>query len=283
MNFETLDALSLPGDPDKPNEDAFGVAAAAALVMDGATGLGEPLLDAPSDAAWVSRFGSARMLDHFREGQDPDRALAQALADTEEAFARLRRRAPQETFEIPFASMMFVSVAGENLQARWFGDCACLVHKPGAGAEILGDAIAKRAKESARVAKLAASLGAQAAARGVRDIFLPALKRARNTVNTEAGGWLFGPDALAATHVAQTQVDVSGGTLVLLMTDGFLALASDYGRYTLNSLLDAAQTRGLAALGDELRALESTDPDGKLFPRFKKSDDATAVLLRVRQ
>jgi hypothetical protein len=46
-------------------------------------------------------------------------------------------------------------------------------------------------------------------------------------------------------------------------------------------LLDAAQAKGLAVLGSELRATENADPEGARFHRFKKSDDATAVLLKV--
>jgi len=43
----------------------------------------------------------------------------------------------------------------------------------------------------------------------------------------------------------------------------------------------AAMTRGLKALGDELRAIEEGDSGGDKFPRFKKSDDATALLLKL--
>ncbi len=39
---------------------------------------------------------------------------------------------------------------------------------------------------------------------------------------------------------------------------------------------------GLAALGEELRAIEAGDAGGDKFPRFKKSDDTTALLLAVR-
>jgi len=38
--------------------------------------------------------------------------------------------------------------------------------------------------------------------------------------------------------------------------------------------------KGLAALGAQLRAIEAGDAGGDTFPRFKKSDDATALLLR---
>ena len=43
----------------------------------------------------------------------------------------------------------------------------------------------------------------------------------------------------------------------------------------------AARDKGLAALGEELRAIEDGDAAAaKNFARFKKSDDATALLLR---
>ena len=131
------------------------------------------------------------------------------------------------------------------------------------------------------MAALAATLGENAASTGVRDAFLPALRAARNTVNTERGGWLFGPDAGAAEHVASARIRAPSGTVVLLVSDGFLALASDYGRYDVARLMQAARANGLRTLGQELREIEAGDPDGKQFPRFKKSDDATALLLRI--
>jgi len=69
-------------------------------------------------------------------------------------------------------------------------------------------------------------------------------------------------------------------TTLLLATDGFLALASDYGAYGVDGLMAAAMDKGLAVLGEELRAIEAGDAGGDTFPRFKKSDDATALLLR---
>jgi hypothetical protein len=37
----------------------------------------------------------------------------------------------------------------------------------------------------------------------------------------------------------------------------------------------------LRALYNEIRDIENADPDGRKFPRFKKSDDATAIFLKV--
>jgi hypothetical protein len=68
---------------------------------------------------------------------------------------------------------------------------------------------------------------------------------------------------------------------MLLVSDGFLALASDYNRYDADGLLEAASFKGLRALYNEIRDIENADPEGRKFPRFKKSDDATAIFLKV--
>jgi hypothetical protein len=75
---------------------------------------------------------------------------------------------------------------------------------------------------------------------------------------------------------------VQPNSLILLASDGFFALVSDYGRYSVEGLLSATERGGLAALGKELRAIEAADPKGLSFPRFKRSDDATAVLVALR-
>jgi hypothetical protein len=68
----------------------------------------------------------------------------------------------------------------------------------------------------------------------------------------------------------------------LLCTDGFAALCDQYGRYSPADLVAAAKSQGLKALLAELRHVERTeDPDGLLYPRFKISDDATALLFEV--
>jgi hypothetical protein len=281
MEFTFLDALSLPGNPAKPNEDAWGQTNNAAVVLDGATGLCEPLLPGESDPAWLARFAARRLMAHCQDGANSIDALRRALSDAEKSFLGLRRRVPKEGYENPYASMMFATATTKGAEMLWFGDCAALIKRPDGAVEIIGEAFDKRAAESRRVAMLAKAKGLAPAAGVNRPEFLSALRAARNTVNTEKGGWLFGPDAQAADHARGKRVDAPTGSVMLLASDGFLALASDYGLYDATSLFEAAHTKGLDALGRELRTLEMGDPDGTRYPRFKTSDDATAVLLRL--
>ena len=155
MPFEILDTLSLPGDPLKPNDDAFAHADNAAVVLDGATSLGDPLMPGESDAAWIAHFGARRLMAHVRDGEAPKDALRYALADAEKSFKALRRREPEEQWEIPFASMAFAVEAPDGFDFLWFGDCAGLLQSPGAKVEVLGDSFASKALESQRAAKAA--------------------------------------------------------------------------------------------------------------------------------
>jgi hypothetical protein len=281
MDFTFIDALSIPGHPAKPNDDAWGQTSGAAVVLDGATNLCDSLLPGESDAAWLSRFAARRLMAHAQDGAGSREALARALGEAEKSFTGLRRRAPKHNHENPYASMMFVLGDDSGFDALWYGDCAALVRHADGRFEMVGDAFEKRAAEARRVKMLAEAKGLAPAAGVNRPEFLSALRAARDTVNTEKGGWLFGPNAKAAEYAKAKHVDAAPGTLVLLASDGFLALASDYGVHDAESLIHAAESKGLESLGRQLRAIENEDVEGRKYPRFKTSDDATAVLLRL--
>lgn len=281
LKLHRIEALSLPGSPAKPNEDSFGLTETAACVFDGATGVGEQLMPGPSDAAWLAHFAARRFCAYAeaRQGGLRDWVRA-AAADAERSFVALRRRPPVERYEIPYASAVLTSLESETLRILWFGDCAVMLHRPDGSFTFFGDTIAKRDSERKRVERLSRELGRRPADMILRDEFIPALRTGRNYVNTD-GDWLFAPDPQCADHAKTADTEVSQGCLLLLASDGFLALASDYERYSAGELFAAVIERGLQPLADELRAVEQADPAGSKYPRFKTSDDATALLLKV--
>jgi len=307
--MKLLQSLSLPGDPAKSNEDAFGFGDQAAVVIDGATPLGDGLMPGPSDAAWIAQFGARRLLAHLRDGMSARKALRAALADTQKSFEALRRHEPEEMWQTPCASMMLAFSppsalriasdatgtspasaltraqgrrAGEKCEIEflWFGDCAALLRLGDGPVTVIGETFDKRAAEAARAQTIAREKKLSPASGLSRPEFIGTLRATRNRINS-GNYWLFSPDVRAAAHVSRRVIKVAPGSTLLLASDGFLALASDYGAYSADSLMAAAQEKGLAALGEELRAIEAGDSGGDKFPRFKKSDDATALLLRL--
>lgn len=318
MTFVLVDSLSLPGDAAKPNEDAFGHDERAALVMDGATMLGDALMPGPSDAAWIAQFGTRRVLAHLRDGDGARKALRAALGDTKKSFEALRRAPPEDMWQTPAASMMLVTQAqvslplvrgsalegevavagrvgeaarpsprparegrrGTELEFLWFGDCAALVGAHGKAVMVVGETFERRAAEARRAQALAKKKQISPAHGLSRQEFLADLRATRSRMNS-GNGWLFTPEPRAAAHAGRRMVKAAPGTHLLLASDGFVALVSDYGAYGPDSLMAAALDKGLAALGEELRAIENADAGGDRFARFKKSDDCTALLLRL--
>ncbi|MDR3526820.1 MAG: protein phosphatase 2C domain-containing protein [Rhizomicrobium sp.] len=281
MQFEILDTLSLPGHAAKQNEDGFAAEAVAVAVLDGATPVAEPLLPGRSDAAWLSQFGARRLLSHIKAGGGARAALRHAMADAEHSFNGLRKRAPKERYELPYASLIFAVPTESGFDALWFGDCSALVERPDATVEVLGSAFDHRGAEAGEALRYSEASGLAPVGALTRAAALPLFQASRAKVNLPGGSYLFGVEPQASEQVARAKITAPEGTLVLLCTDGFLALASDYGLYDSQSLLAAAVGKGLAALGAELRAVEEADAEGRQFPRFKKSDDATAVLARL--
>jgi len=229
MTFQLLECLSLPGDPAKANEDAFGHDARAAVVIDGATPLGDGLMPGPSDAAWIAQFGARRLMAHLREGDGARKALRATLGDAQKSFEALRRQEPEEMWQTPCASMMLVVPNEEGLEFLWFGDCAALVKQGGAAVMVVGETFDKRAAEAQRARALAKEKNLSPSLS--RPEFIDTLRAARNRINN-GDNWLFSPDVKAAAHVSRRVMKMAPEAIVLLATDGFLALASDYGAYS---------------------------------------------------
>jgi len=275
MRFHVRDRLSRAGKDGFANDDALGQSRSLAFVLDGATGVGDgPLMPSHfgSDAAWLSH-GAARYFSQCDADEAPLRNIvrdcASALAGE---FAALRQRMPNGGYEMPYASMMLVRPAADHIAYAAFGDCRMLVlHHDGRLSDI-GPPPRHREAEAARAKAF------DAANKGPMDA-LPELRRLRNLVNTLDAYWLMAADPAVADHVHSGRVELDGPADVLLMTDGFHALSADYGAYDDAGLVAAAQAQGLGALYRELRAIERADPRGEKFPRFKPSDDATAMLI----
>jgi serine/threonine protein phosphatase PrpC len=234
----------------------------------------------PSDAAWIAQFGARRLMAHLEDGNGARKALRDALADAQKSFEALRRHPPEEIWQTPCASMMLAVPDDGAVELLWFGDCAALVKQGDVAVTVAGETFDKRAAEAERARSVAKEKNLSPASGLSRPEFIGHLRSSRNRINS-GDYWLFSPDARAASHVSRRIIRVAPGAVLLLATDGFLALASDYGIYSADGLMEAALSKGLAVMGEELRAIEGGDIGGDKFPRFKKSDDATALLMRL--
>lgn len=283
-SLRIIDSLSLPGHHAKPNEDRCGWTGSRVFVIDGATGVGGDMMDSPagSDAAWLAQSAKERL----DQPDDTDAAGLVRQINTEAGAAfRAAAGGQDEPWRQPTASLYMVRLHADRVTAAGLGDCV-LFTMDGAGDAARRSPMADNHDHEAETARAALRSGAtlvDGASITGAGAMLERERALRARYNT-AGGliWTLGIAPEAADHVRAEPVSALPPLRAILCTDGFAALVDRYRRYSIAGLVEAAFANGLEALGDELRAIENDeDPEGRLYPRMKRSDDATAVLFEI--
>lgn len=283
-SLRILDSLSDPGSSTRQNEDEVGWNASVAFVIDGATGLGgKALLGTGSDAAWLAAF--ARQA--FERDIDATASITAVVRTLNERVARLVAEAADgatvEPWALPTASFQLVRVEGSNLVAYGLGDCRLFLSGADGALFETNEAFSEGETKAAR--RAVAEAGGLTAWRSLAEApaVREALRQSRARHNQPGGAvWTLGCAPEAADHLAVKRLAPAMPARGLLCSDGFSAIADKYGRYGGATLIHAASDRGLATLMADLRRIErEEDPDGQTFPRFKVSDDATALLFEI--
>jgi hypothetical protein len=279
------DSLSQAGSPTRINEDAFGANSTCAFVIDGATGLGPHLLgETGSDAAWLA--GHAR--DCFEELVTAESLLEDVVRVTNErARSMVTRLVPRSetvpAWQWPVAGFQLIRLTSDGIETYGLGDCR-LFHQSFYGHALDFSAMEDRDEENEGAKGALALVGGLGNMDPLAHSAVTDALRARRATYNRPGTdiWTLGIEPEAASHLVSHRLAIELPARGILCTDGFAALVDTYGRYTPASLIEAAMTRGLSTLFDELRDIEHReDPDGARFPRYKRSDDATAVLYEI--
>ncbi|WP_166802160.1 protein phosphatase 2C domain-containing protein [Microvirga pakistanensis] len=283
--FTILDRISWPGHPDKANEDVCGACGDWAWVIDTSIFPGTaPVMHPKSDAAWLAAFANER-LSNLAPHAECGAALVRHVM--EEVRTTYRAVAPQERHEDfvswPLGAMTLVRRKGSVLETWTFGDTTAFVRQPDGAVLTLGEAPGLRDFESAKAAELMRAAGSRPDDILAEPIFLAWLgeRRERQRRSGVPAALLsLNPDA--AGRLRHESVACEDGTTILLASDGFSALVDLYRAFDAKGLMEAAVASGLEPLAATAREIETTiDPDGRLYPRFKLSDDTTALLLRA--
>jgi hypothetical protein len=273
------DQISLAGFRDRENEDRAGVAGAHAWVIDGATGLGLPFMGAGSDAAWLAQQAHESITKRAPD-TDAETLLGWLANDLIHAFGRDRTRAVRDAWELPCGAFLLASGEEGGVRLSWNGDCRVLVQPAQGPLLTFGATPLSEEAEADLVRRL--GQGGDPARRYAAPEALAALRLGRAMTLQPGASLIMSPDTGFLKHVATSFVAGSDIDL-LLMTDGFAAAELRYGLFaTPAELMRVAREEGLAVIGQALRQFErETDPDGVLKPRWKRSDDATALLVRI--
>jgi hypothetical protein len=98
--------------------------------------------------------------------------------------------------------------------------------------------------------------------------------------NVEGGFWVAEADPAAAAHARTGSWPREHVTTALMATDGMSCGVDDYHIFDWPQVLAHATATGPASVLAMVRAAEVTDPDGARWPRPKRHDDKTLVVVR---
>jgi hypothetical protein len=283
MTLTFVEAISLAGDRAKQNDDAFGQSHGFAWVIDGATDLHDaPITGAASDAAWLAHALNTALHAYSYPGSGSHAALRKQLkmiVDDLVApwFDELAAGKSLDKWQRPIASLLMIGEMSDGIDAIDLGDSRVFaldangaVFVAGAPEDAADDEAALAARQKDKHKPLLR-----------REETIDMLRRMRAELNQPGSRWTFCLDPACADHARAFSWTLARPAHVLLMTDGFSALVDRYRAYDAGGLVRAALAKGLQELGRELRAIEDADAGGDKYPRFKKSDDATALLMRL--
>lgn len=278
-----IDALSEQGMPPKNNEDIWGHIEKTAWIFDGATGLSKENLIAPdgqTDPRWLVEAAHASLFKHaVNRGDDLRGLYADVLKDCKTAFDLGKKREPSAPYELPMAASLVIHYNGTHVTCAALSDCAMII-ETSSGLKVMEPCARHAEIDNTTKIKMVAAIESGLAPEKARDHLIPHLQNNRKLANCEGGYNVFAPLPGLENYLRIETFEPAKNGHALLMTDGFHALVENYGVYTNQTLIEAAKAQGLKTLYSELRAIEDKDSGLLKYPRFKKSDDATAALIK---
>ena len=104
------------------------------------------------------------------------------------------------------------------------------------------------------------------------------IKKVRHAMNVEYG--VLNGETNFSSFVRSGKEDLKDISHVLLFTDGlFIPSENPSEKHNFNKFVDLFHKGGLQEIRNHVRRLEQSDPDCKIYPRFKKHDDIAAIAL----
>ncbi len=270
-----LISLATAPNPGRVNEDFVVAGPGLVVVLDGAGLLVDLDTGCFHGVPWfVQRLGA----ELFGRATRPEAELTDCLADAILAVSRLHAGSCDLGNPLtPSATVAIARARDELFEWLVLADSTLALTLPD-GVRTISDHRVSQVTDEQRSA-MAAELRHLD-----RPQRLTALVHAqRRVMNTPEGYWAAASDPKAAAQALTGSVPLSQVRTAALLTDGAARAVDDFGLLSWPELLDRLEATGPEGLIDFTRELERSDPDRLRWPRGKKHDDATAVLMRPQE
>jgi len=257
------------------NEDFIAATAGVVVVIDGASvpaGLGTGCVHG---TAWFARRLGTHLLALLTTQADrsPADSLAQAITDVAALHA--------DTCDLshpgsPSATVAILREQPRAIDCLVLGDTTILLEEP-TGIRVLTD---NRLEHVAGGQHQAMHQHATGSADHARS-FAALVTEQRRHRNHPAGFWVASTDPSAAQHALTDTAPRDGLHRAAVLSDGATRLVDRFSVLDWPSFLDVLAKEGPDAIIAQVRVAESSDPDGRRWPRGKRHDDASAAFCHL--
>jgi len=266
---------------DFANEDVAGINEYGAWLLDGATGLsGANLTDEKSDARWYTKWWDSYLSNHLKDdipiAQIITNGIHQVLIDFHEAIGnKLCRK-----LDYPSSSIIVLKWHEHNIEYFSLGDSPLMIQN-GDSLEEITDKIVPSLDAKVFNAIKQAIEEHNITSWEAKKFVQPMLKEHRMMLNTEEGYWILGFDAKAVSKAFQGILNINEPTKILMASDGFSAFVDKYHQVEKKDFISRVEDNGLVWICNQIRDVENLDNDGIKYPRYKKSDDSSAIFFQA--
>jgi hypothetical protein len=256
----------------QPNEDWVGVTPTAVVLLDGLTAPRDLDSGCNHGVPWyVGRLGSALLA----RTADSTIGLKSCLASAIEDVARLHFDTCDLTNPgTPQSTVAVLRVRDSELDWLVLADSVVVLDLGGELRAISDDRV-EGAAQAQREETLRSHVGTTEHDQSVSRL----VQTQRSMRNQPGGYWVAAADPAAASESLTGAAHLSTVRRVAVLSDGAARLV-EFGLAGWEQVLSTLVGDGPQALIDEVRRAEATDPRGDRWPRYKASDDATAVYVR---
>lgn len=262
-------AASHPSDADRDNEDWVLASNDLAIVLDGATARTET--GCIHGVAWYSaRLGGAIAAIAADQNMPLQKAFAHAIAEV----AALHPECDLHHEGTPSAAVGVVRSGGGKVEYLALGDVTLVFDLGGSPVVVCDNRVSMtaRAEREEQDRYLIGSPEKQAA--------MKKMKRAELAARNKLGGFFIAAsDPAVAAESLTGSFELDKVRRAAILTDGAARAVDMFGFLDWSGLLDELSAKGPNELIERVREVESSDPVGERWPRNKRSDDATALLI----
>ncbi|MEV0874797.1 hypothetical protein AB0932_27435 [Streptomyces sp. NPDC006682] len=253
------------------NEDSVHASATGVVVLDGLSAPTDLPMGCVHGTPWFVRQLGTKLINLIGDEDVPLReALRRAISEVNDLH---RDSCSLDQDAVPASTVVMVRERGDALDYLVLSDNVLVIDLGTAGIKAIVD---KRVEEVAAEEMREALQGPTGTPEHASRVskLVSVQRRLRNK---PGGYWVAATDPAAADEAITGSLELARVQQAALLTDGASRLVDAFGALTWASLLKLLRTEGPTALIARTREAERADPLGERWPRFKRSDDATAA------